>query len=287
MRGPVEFHYRLATRTGGSHPGSHPGRSFGSAQEFALHARLFDYPDPRRLDLRASQRAVPPQWLVRLHLQRVAIPVYVVVDVSTSMFFGSERTKLDVAADFVESLGYSAFRAGDQVGMLAFDDSERNDLFIPARHGRGVAAEMAALLRGASASSRKKTGHAGIEQAFDRLAGRRSLLFLVSDFHWSLFRLEAALARFTGATMVPMVVWDKAEIEPPSEGKLLAVRDLESGRSRTVWLRPKVLKQWGENVAKRRRDLTTLFAKHGAHPFFVEGTFDGESLSRHFVETAV
>ena len=63
-----EFHYRLPMRAGGSRPGSHPGSSFGAGQEFAMHARLFDHPDPRRIDLRASMRAIPAEWLVRVTL---------------------------------------------------------------------------------------------------------------------------------------------------------------------------------------------------------------------------
>lgn len=287
MKPPVEFHYRLPTRASGFRPGSHPGTSFGVGQEFALHARLFDHPDPRRLDLRASQRAVPPQWLVRLHLQRVAVPVYVVVDVSASMLFGANRPKLHLAADFVEALGYSAFRAGDQVGMLAFDADERDDLFVPARHGRGVGDEMATMLLRLSGTSGKTGGIEGLERTLYRLAGRRGLVFLVSDFHWPLGRLAAALDTLVNARVVPMVVWDRAEIEPPSVGTMLVVSDIESGKGRTLWLRRRLLQQWRDNVASRRRELAELFGKRGISPFYVEGTFDAESLSRYFLEAVV
>ncbi|WP_244831538.1 DUF58 domain-containing protein [Caballeronia sp. TF1N1] len=286
MKNPVEFHYRLPGRASGFRPGSHPGTSFGAGQEFAMHARLFDHPDPRRLDLRASQRSVPPQWLVRLHLQRVAVPVQVVVDVSASMLFGAERSKLDLAADFVEALGYSAFRAGDQVGMLAFDEQEREDLFMPARHGRGIGDDMAALLRGFEGVSHATPKNAGLERALERLAGRRGLVFLVSDFHWPLDRIDTALDRLVSAQVVPMVIWDTAEIEPPAQGRFLSVRDLETGRNRTLWLRARVVRQWRDNVAKRRHDLKTAFGRRGAYPFFVEGAFNAEALSRHFLETS-
>src|SRR5690606_14686846 len=107
-----EFHYRLPRRFSGQRPGSHPGSSLGAGQEFVSHANLHDRPDPRRLDLRASLRDLRGNWLVRVYRQRVSTPVYAVVDVSASMNFGSPRTKLQVAADFIEALGQSAFRAG-------------------------------------------------------------------------------------------------------------------------------------------------------------------------------
>ncbi|EKS72772.1 putative MxaS-like protein [Burkholderia sp. SJ98] len=250
-----------------------------------MHARLFDHPDPRRLDLRASLRAVPQQWLVRLHLQRVAVPVQVVVDVSISMRFGTGGTKLDLAADFVQALGYSAFRAGDQVGMLAFDHDAREDLFVPARHGRVVGDEMAALLRQCIELPQTMRGDAAVACTLDRLAGSRGLVFFVSDFHWPLTRLDAAMERLVRARVVPIVIWHKAEIEPPVAGRFLPVCDMETGSQRALWLRPRLAQQWQENVARRRAELKAAFGRSGAYPFFVEGAFDAEALSRHFLET--
>ena len=117
----------------GQRPGSHPGSSIGAGQEFVSHMSLYDRPDPRRLDLRASLRGLNDEWLVRVNRQRAGASVRALVDVSASMMFGSRRPKLHVVADFVEALGMSAFRVGDAVGMMAFDEAERADLFVPAR----------------------------------------------------------------------------------------------------------------------------------------------------------
>ena len=126
-----EFHYRLPQRIGGWRPGSHRGSSLGAGLEFVSHMRLYDRPDPRRLDLRASLRNIQQDWLVPVNRQQASIPVHAVVDVSASMNFGSARTKLDVAAEFIEALGQSAFRVGDALGMLAFDSRELTDPSCP------------------------------------------------------------------------------------------------------------------------------------------------------------
>lgn len=181
MKEPREFHYRLPGRAGGFRPGSHPGSSFGAGQQFAMHARLVDHPDPRRLDLRASVQSVRGDWLVRLHLQRVAVPVQVVVDVSASMHFGKERSKLDVVADFVEALGFSAFRSGDRVGMTAFDTDEREDLFVPPRYGRGGAEIMSAMLRAARTGSAGGNGGNGARGRVAREIGHGTQVAFVTD----------------------------------------------------------------------------------------------------------
>src|SRR5262245_37266254 len=187
MAASSEFHYRLPRRLGAWRPGSHPAATLGEGQEFVAHASLFDRPDPRRLDLRASLRDLRGDWLIRVNRQRAAVPVHVLVDVSASMAFGSPRPKLAVVTDFVEALGQSAFRVGDAVGMAAFDEHERMDMYVPAMLSRGTGARMASLLRACEARGRDANGLIEVAQ---RYAGRAALVFLVSDFHWPLDRLE-------------------------------------------------------------------------------------------------
>lgn len=249
-----------------------------------MHGRLFDYPDPRRLDLRASVRAARSEWLVRIHLQRAAIPVQVIVDVSASMHFGTHQTKLQVAADFVEALGHSAFRVGDQLGMVAFDSRARDDLFMPARYGRGVGNLLATKLRASTSDAAASGSLAGLQRAASTLAGRQALVFLVSDFHWPLVELPTVLDLLVRGCVVPMVVWDSAEIAPPNGGPLLTISDAESAGQRTLWLRGSVRGRWHESVARRRAELSKLFGRRGIQPFYVESAFDPEAMSRYFLE---
>ncbi len=281
-----EFHYRLPHRVGGWRPGSHRGSSLGAGLEFVSHMSLFDRPDPRRLDLRASLRHAGDDWLVRVNRQRVGIPVHVLVDVSASMSFGAPQTKLAVIADFVEALGQSAFRVGDALGLLAFDDEERTELFMPALLSRGMGSVMAARLRQWQCRPGRGEGHLGLEDAALHLAGRRGLVFLVSDFHWDLEQLSPVLDLLVHAHVVPMIVWDAAEIEPPSQNAIAPLQDMESGRTRCLWLRPKLRQQWHDGVDRRRAQLGQFLVARGLHPFFVCGAFNGEGLSQYFFETA-
>jgi hypothetical protein len=276
-----EFHYRVPRRSGGWRPGSHPGSSLGAGQEFVSHVSLFDRPDPRRLDLRASLRDVRGDWLVRVNRQRVSVPVHVIADVSTSMSFGSPKSKLRVLAEFVTALGHSAFRVGDALGMFAFDARERSDLFVPALFSRGVGDVMASLLANCEGSPGSS---AGLEEAALHLAGRSGLTFLASDFHWALDRLDGVLDLLAHAYIVPLILWDPAEMQPPKQDGLMPLRDLESGRRSTVWLRPSMRARWHEAVQRRRAELEAIFTARGIRPFYISGEFDSEALSDYFFE---
>lgn len=286
---PKEFHYRLAGRISGQRPGSHPGSSVGAGQEFVAHRNLYDYPDPRRLDLRASLRTPQGEWLVRVNRQRTGTTVRALVDVSASMSFGASRPKLHVVADLVEALGMSAFRVGDAVGMMAFDTNERTELFMPARVSRGMGTIMAAALREWSADSQRRgrSNHrtpVGLEDCASRLAGQQALVFLISDFHWPLNHLNAALDLMSHATVIPIVVWDPAETNPPTENTLASLSDMESSARRTLWLRPKLRGEWRHSVERRRVEIDEFFHARTLRPFYMEGAFDADALSRYFFE---
>ncbi|GAC1623828.1 MAG: hypothetical protein NVS9B10_09150 [Nevskia sp.] len=288
-----DFHYRLPARMGGQRPGAHPGTSRGAGQEFVAHSPLFNRPDPRRLDVRASLRDARGDWLVRVTRQRVGVPVYALVDVSASMVFGAARSKLAVAADFVEAMGQSAFRVGDAAGMVAFDTREREDLLVPASMSRGSGYLMSSLLRDPARVEQAAPGErhrgdpqAGLAQAALRLAGRQSLVFLVSDVHWDYARLDAVLDQLARAWLVPLVIWDPAELEPPAENGMVALRDAESGAERMLWLRPKLRAQWRDAAQARRAAIQEFFLQRGRRAFFATGAFDADAMSEYFFEAA-
>lgn len=276
-----EFHYRLSRRVGGHRPGAHAGTSVGTGLEFAAHMNLFDRPDPRRLDVRASLRSNRDAWLVRVSRQRAGIAVHALVDVSASMSFGAPRSKLHIAAEFVEALGLSAFRMGDLFGMLAFDSEERTDLYAPARLSRGASTVAAEKLR---ALDNTRAGVAGLEQVAARVA-RQGLVFLVSDFHFPLPQLAFALEFLALADVVPVVIWDEAETEPLTRNAIAPLEDVESGSRRTLWMRPSLRARWRTAVEMRRAEIEDFFASRSIRPFFIEdGRFDPDAMSRYFFE---
>jgi uncharacterized protein with von Willebrand factor type A (vWA) domain len=289
MTRELEFHYRLPGRSPGARPGAHSGSGLGGASEFVAHRRLFERPDPRRLDLRASlaQRALAGDWLVRVNRQRAGITVQLLADVSASMHFGADpaATKLRRVAAFAESLGHSAARLGDAVGLTPFDGRRREDLLVPPSRHRGLALQMAARLREATPAAGPQDGARGLADALAHLPGRPSLVFLASDFHWPLERLPALLDQLSGSHVVPVLVWDAAETEPPAGNGLAMLSDAENGHRRTLWLRPSLRQRWREAVAQRRDTLRQLFTRRGLRPFEMGPHFEPAALSKHFLES--
>ena len=274
-----EIHYRTSAAAAGNFPGHHRSTRGDSGFEFRSHALLHDAPDPRRLDLHASLRDPFGHWLVRVYSQRKAIPVVVVADVSASMAFAGAVRKLDVLADFTESLAWSAWRTGDGFGFIACDSRVRSDLWLPPTRARGVGGPLAAALRALQPAGRSAQGLLG---AADHLGRQRALVFLVSDFHMPLTHVHAVLASLAAHEVVPVVLWDAQEFSLSARRGLLQVVDPETGLQRLVWWRPALRARWQAAHDERRQGLLQCMRGHALKPLFVEGAFDADAVTRHF-----
>lgn len=276
-----EIQYRVDAPVLGHFPGHHRSRSGDNGFEFRGHAPLLDAPDPRRLDLHASLRDPFGNWMVRTFSQRKAIPVVLVADLSASMGFVGNRRKLDVLADFVDSLALSAWRTGDSFGFIGCDGAVREDLLVPQTRLRGVGPATAQKLRTLRPEGRSAQA---LSTACRYLGRQRSLVFLVSDFHLPPPEIETVLKSLAGHDLVPVVLWDPLEFASSARSGLLQLTDPETGRRVLVWWRPSLRKKWLAARLQRRQDLLELFGRHRRRPLFVEGGFDADAVTRHFYE---
>lgn len=275
-----ELHYRLHGSARGHFPGAHRSRRGTSGFEFRGHAPLVDQPDVRRLDVHASLNDPFGRWLVRVQSERMAIPVAMVADVSASMGFAGAQRKLDVVADFVESLAWSAWRHGDSFGFVAADDTVQEALLLPQTRLRGAGSTLAQALRGFRPVGRTALG---LADAHQHLTRQRALLFLVSDFHWPLDHVDLVLDRLAGHDLVPVVLWQPQEFDLGARRGIAELVDPESGLRRTVWWRPALRARWAAAHAARREALLERFQHRRLAPLVLEGGFDADAVTRHFL----
>jgi hypothetical protein len=274
-----EFHYRIGAPVLGHFPGHHRSTRGESGFEFRGHASLLDAPDPRRLDLHASLRDPFGNWIVRVHSQRKSIPVVMLADLSASMSFEGGHRKQHVVADFAESLAWSAWRTGDSFGFIGCDSVVRNDLLVPQTRSSGRGTVLARALRALPLQGRSADG---LLRAHEHLPRQRSLVFLVSDFHFPVSRLQLLLASLAHHDVVPVVVWDPLEFGLTAHHGLVHAVDAESGRRRLVWWRPAVRDKWRRQHEARRAELLAIFRAQRLKPLFVEGPFRADDVTRHF-----
>lgn len=274
-----EFHYQVRWRPRRAFAGLHRSAFHGDGYEFRNHIPLLRGGDPRRYDARASLRDPLGQMLVRVHEQRDAIPVVALLDVSASMAFRGRASKRELMADFVDSLGLSAYRTGDSFGAIACDEHLRVDLMQPLSRVKGAGGDVASRIRAAAFDGASAKG---LLQAAGVLGRARSLVFLVSDFHLPPALIEATLDGLSRHTVVPIALVDSAEFSPAPGVWMARVADAESGAQRTVMVRPSLRRRLRARFEERQAALAELFNRHGTAPLRVVDTFDADDVTRYF-----
>jgi uncharacterized protein (DUF58 family) len=233
--------------------------------------------DARHLDVRAMLADPFGQLMVKSFRQRAAVPVWVLADVSASMGFGGKLTRL---AEFADAAAWSAWRTGDPFGCFVCDGAIRWDLSLPLRWHKGLAE---GGWNARIEQFRPDAGrHEGLLEAAWQLGRRRSLVFLLSDFHWPEAELATLFDALAGHDVVPVVVWDEAEYAKLPGFGLAELLDPETGLRRRLFLRPALREKIAQCYAQRREQLTGLCSAQGRLPFFLSDRFDPEAMTRYF-----
>lgn len=194
----------------------------GSGLEFDEVRPYQEGDDERQIDWNVTARTG------HLHIKRFVeereLSVFLVVDTSSSMFFGScTHLKTDLVLEFCALMTFSAIRNNDRVGLLAFD--HRIHTFLPPQKGRRHALRLLReLMLPPDASLRQSCLHTALRY-LNHVLHRRAIIFILSDFFdvGSLFPLKALSQRHD---CVAVLLQDPLDQHLPAAG-LVAVRDPE------------------------------------------------------------
>lgn len=106
----------------GSLSGRHRSPNKGSSTEFAEHRNYNPGDDPKHLDWKVLGRT--DRYFVRRYEDETNLRVYLVIDRSASMAYGSEgnKTKYEYACHLAAAIGYVVVKAKDSVGMYIYAD---------------------------------------------------------------------------------------------------------------------------------------------------------------------
>lgn len=146
----------------------------GNGMEFSDIRRYAPGDDVKKIDWKVSARQ--RKTYVKEFVEERELSIYILVDVSASNLFPRQR---HMVAKLLGSLAFSANKNNDRVGCLLFTD--RIEKFIPLKKGRKHSLsilENYLMHEGGS----PRTSIKNTLDYFNRVAGRKSIVFLISDF---------------------------------------------------------------------------------------------------------
>jgi uncharacterized protein (DUF58 family) len=268
----------------------------GSGLEFEESRPYAPGDDVRTIDWNATARH-GETYVKRFREERDQTLV-LALDVSASMRFGSAGlSKAGVAAHALALLSAAANRAGDRVGLVAFDERVRAAI-PPARgvaHARRVVETALACAAGADGGTRLEVGL----RALRAQARSRGVLVVLSDFRDERLLPDsgpgAALRDAAGdlgrrSDLVAAVVQDRLELALPRVGPLriadperpgeICVLDTGRSRVRAAWLGACAERRARTALALRRAGADPLWLRTDRSPLQALGAFFRERAGR-------
>ena len=184
--------------------------------------------DIRLIDWNVTARLNHPY--VKVMEEERELTVYIVYDASRSGHFGTtDSFKAELAAEIGAVLGFSAIRNNDKVGLLIF--SEEVERFIPPKKGTS---HVLRVVRELLYHEPEGKG-TNIDEALSyllRVANRRSVVFLISDFLDSQVSQTMQVAN-QKHDLSGIQVYDPGDKKLPDVG-LVKIHDAETDE--TFWL---------------------------------------------------
>lgn len=223
------------------------GMSFSEVREYQVGD------DFRTIDWNVTARQNKPY--VKVMEEERELTVYFLVDVSPSGLIGStEQLKSDVAAEICAVLAFSAILNSDKVGLITFSDEVES--YMSPRKGKSYAMQLIREVLFGQPKG-KGTDIAKALEFLSRVAHKRSIVFLLSDFYDADFsrELKAVSARHD---LILIHLADKLDRELPNVG-LFPLFDAESGEKMIVDTSSDPLRaEYSAAYENRKKDLEIL-----------------------------
>ena len=249
--------------------------------------------DPREIDHFATAQSTDDTIITVKFLEPRDICIETIVDVGLSMQFGTKRVSKGIlSAELVASILACADETLDRAGVTTVSSTQIEIKVGPAgpkrvfaralteiidppesifvepqsKDSQTVRQSLTGWVRKALGQPEAKTQTAipvasGLCDALQRLPSRKSLVFLVSDF-LNLTNEEKEALREAALIheVICVVIQDERERELPAGGGMYTLRDIVSGKTKTIWLNNANRIQYRQNAQNKLDELTAFFS---------------------------
>jgi len=245
-RRPVAGHLR----------GHHRSRRTGSGMVFTDYRPYSPGDDTRNLDWGTYLRL--DRLILRLFEEEADLPIYVFLDVSRSMDFGSP-SKFDFARKVAAALAYIGLLNHDRVSIVAFSDGVVREM--PARRGKNQVWRALNFLERIEAG-----GSTRLQTAFQSFFGARrtrGLTVVISDFlDREGFEQSFQVIRRFRHDVFAVHVMSPDELDPVLADEVLLV-DSEEGGAARVRVTPALVKSYHDAFLRYCAEIEGFCRTHG------------------------
>lgn len=194
--------------------------------------------DPRDIDWRSTAQAGGGSIYVAQYMEPRDVKVFVLVDISKSMDFGTSRTtKRMLAGELAASIIQSAEEGGDRAGSIIFGNSKVHVLHKANAPKLVLVPSLISILETEDATSAGlNTTASGLNQALMMLPNGRNIIYIISDFFNFNENDHAALKRLSTRNQITCIhVSDIRERVLPKTFGYISMYDIATKQNLIVW----------------------------------------------------
>lgn len=228
----------------------------GKGLEFDTYRGFEPDDDASLIDWKASLRS--NNMVVRKYIEERDLKVYLIVDCSGSVLFGSEnKLKAEFNAELAVALSYLVLEGEDKVGLIMLNDDVVK--FVEAKKGK----KQFELIQEVLKDSKHYHGSFNLKKAIDRvldtIKSEYTIFIIISDF-LDLKKDVIKKMKFLGNKFETIAIMsrDKLDNEIPNFGQQVALTDPISGK--TLIIDPKSIdKMYKKIVDAHKKRLKQVF----------------------------
>lgn len=255
----------------GKSKGEWRSRHYGSSVEFADYKNYTPGDDFRYIDWNVYGRL--EQLFLKLFLEEEELNVYILIDISKSMDFGSP-SKIDYARKIAAAFAYIGLAGFDKVSIYAFRDDIVS--IFPATKGKSKIFSIFEFLERFDADG--NTDLSAAAKKFTISTKRRGLVILISDF-FDPMGYESAIKRFMYRKneIYAIQVLSEEETTPEFIGDYELI-DSESGEKINITLGEKGLKDYRAQLNLFCKNVENFCKKRGIYYILTSTDYPFEDL---------
>lgn len=270
MTQELVFDYKTPFLLNALRESEHKSKRQGLGSDFYRKSPFLADPNPARIDLAMSVTDPFESIYVKTFRQRSKLDVLTFIDGSNSMTIPG---KTELVSLTEKSIAHSVAARSDHYQSYLFSGS------ILSVTNSALLEQHYFSLQEHSQNHNTAEAFAGIERL---LPPRRSLIFLLSDFHWSNEKLYQVLNTLSGHYLVPIVIWRSTEYANFPLWRFVQIKDTESGDNRLIFVTPKQKSLIESTFSDRRIFLNNQFQRHSSRAFWMIDQFSAQHLSEFF-----
>lgn len=264
------FHYKTHYLLNALMEGQHKSRRQGPGSEFYRKASFLSEPNPARVDLARSLVDPFETLYVKTFRQQSELDVVTLADGSHSML---NADKANMLSDAVECISRSVFDASDKAHSFLLTETITT---------KADQTEWQSLINDLAESDHSQTA-SSFEQLYYEVPQQRSLIFVVSDFHWPEQQLKSLLSKLSAHIVVPVVIWAEADNKDYPLWRFIQVQDAESGEQHLLFTTPCQKRQLAQAFTERKAKLNNIFNVFGHRPLWLTDAAAAPQFNRYFL----